>query len=103
MDGGINYMITTKTVYQVTDDYYDIVGIHISDNPSVRNMDLEEALKQGNSITGAIIDESIRDYIIYTFLDAPNYGLEDDEYVEIKWEELINEYCTPIRMIVNNA
>jgi hypothetical protein len=99
-------VITTKTVYQVTgnDDllsFYFIVGIYISDNPNVRNMSLEEALKNGKLINGAIIDESIKDYIIYSFFDALNYGLEADEYVEIKWEELINEYCKPMQAIIN--
>ena len=102
-------MITRKKVYEVPDildDYSGLsglfstpVGIWCTDNFDCENMSIKDA--QGNSVclSGNIFDESIKDCLIFTFLDAINYDLEKDKFVRIEYEELVAE-CKKIEMIV---
>ena len=77
-------MITRKKVYEVPDILDDYAGF--SGLFSV-------------CLSGNIFDESIKDCLIFTFLDAVNYGLEKDKFVKIEYEELVAE-CKKIEMIV---
>ncbi len=45
-----------------------------------------------------IFDENIKGCLIFTFLDAVNYGLEKDKFVKIEYEELVAE-CKTIELI----
>lgn len=94
-------MITTKTVYVVPDNsnaFDEIIGAWCTDNTECKNMSFEDARKHSKCLNGKIIDESIKNYLLFTFHDAVNHGLEKDEFVEIKYEDLIAE-CKPIEII----
>ena len=102
-------MITRKKVYEVPDildDYAGLsglfstsVGIWCTDNLDCENMSIKDAQSNSVCLSGNIFDESIKDCLIFTFLDAINYGLEKDKLVRIEYEELVAE-CKKIEMIV---
>ena len=102
-------MITRKKVYEVPDildDYAGFsglfstpVGIWCTDNFDCENMSIKDAQSNSVCLSGNIFDESIKDCLIFTFLDAINYGLEKDKLVRIEYEELVAE-CKKIEMIV---
>ena len=94
-------MITTKTVYVVTDNsnaFDEIIGAWCTDNIECKNMSFEDARKHSKCLNGKIIDESIKNCLLFTFHDAVNHGLKKDEFVEIKYEDLIAE-CEKVEMI----
>lgn len=102
MKGEIIYMITTKIVYIVPDNgnraFDEIIGAWCTDKTECKNMSFEDARKHSKCLNGQIIDESIKNCLLFTFYDAVNHGLEKDEFVEIKYEDLIAE-CKPIEII----
>ncbi len=83
-------MIKTKKLHRVM-DYGELLdknidflhGIWCTDNFECRNMDMKDAKKNSECISGSIIDESIKDCLIFTFFDAVNYPVKEDEFVEI--------------------
>lgn len=101
-------MITRKTVYKVPnilDDYAGFsglfstsVGIWCADNLDCENMSIKDAQSNSMCLSGNIFDESIKDCLIFTFLDAINYGLEKDKFIKIEYEELIAE-CKAIELL----
>lgn len=100
-------MITTKTVYEVPDIlesdrelFSTPVGIWCTDNFDCENMNIEDAQSNSVCLMGNIFDESIKDCLIFTFLDTLNYGLEKDKFVKIKYDELVAE-CKQIEVIVH--
>ena len=96
-------MIKNKTIYKVPDNsnklFDEIIGVWCTDNKECKNMDFEEARKHSKCISGRIIDKSIKDCLIFTFLDAVNHGLKKDKFIEIKYEELIVE-CDTIEIVI---
>ena len=99
-------MITRKTVYRVPNILETFegacgtpMGVQCTDNPNCENMSIEDAQNNSICLSGNIFDESIKDCLIFTFLDAINYGLEKDKLVRIEYEELVAE-CKKIEMIV---
>lgn len=97
-------MITTKTLYKVPyrigdNGLFGIpFGIWCTENIKCRDMTLEDAMLNSKCISNRIIDESIKDLLIFTFYDAVNYGGEKDEFLEVEYEELIAG-CEPIEMV----
>ena len=73
-------------------------GIWCTNDFECRNMSMKDAFKNSKCISGRIIDESIKDCLIFTFFDAVNYPVKEDEFVEISYEELL-EWCEKINMI----
>lgn len=49
-------------------------------------------------ISRCIIDESIKDCLLFTFFDAVNYPVKKDTFIEIPYEDLL-EYCEKIKMV----
>ena len=102
-------MITRKTVYKVPDilgDYAGFsglfstpVGIWCTDNLDCENMSIKDAQRNSVCLSGNVFNESIKGCLIFTFLDAVNYGLEKDKFVKIEYEELIAE-CKAIELLV---
>lgn len=99
-------MIKIKTVYRVPNILETFegtcgtqMGIWCTDNPNCENMSIEDAQNNSVSLSGNTFDESIKDCLIFTFLDAINYGLAKDQFIKIEYEELIAE-CKQIEMIV---
>lgn len=102
-------MITRKTVYKVPDildDYAGFsglfntpVGIWCTDNLDCESMSIKDAKSNSVCLSGNIFDESIKDCLIFTFLDAVNYGLEKDKFVKIEYEDLVAE-CKSIELVV---
>lgn len=105
----VMYMITRKKVYEVPDildDYAGLsglfstpVGIWCTDNFDCENMSIKDAQSNSVCLSGNIFDESIKDCLIFTFLDAVNYGLEKDKFVKIEYEELVAE-CKIFNLVV---
>jgi len=98
-------MITTKTLYKVPYRIGDFglfgmpAGIWCTENIECRDMTLEDAMANSKCISNCIIDESIKNLLIFTFYDAVNYGGEKDEFLEVEYEELIAG-CKPIEVVV---
>lgn len=99
-------MIKTKTLYRVPDILETFkgacgtpVGVWCTDNPDCENMSIKDAQSNSICLSGNVIDESIKDCLIFTFLDAVNYGIENDKFVKIEYEELIAE-CIAVVMVV---
>ena len=61
-------------------------------------MSMEDAFNNSVYISGCVIDESIKDCLIFTFFDKVNYSVEEDTFVQIPYEELL-EYCEKIKMV----
>lgn len=98
-------MITIKTVYKVPDIlesdkelFSTPVGIWCTDNLDCENMSIKDAQSNSVCLSGNIFDESIKNCLIFTFLDAVNYELEKDQFIKIEYEELVAE-CKQIEMI----
>jgi len=60
-------------------------------------MSIQGAIENSECLSGRIIDESIKDCLVFTFFDSVNYPVKDDTFIEIPYEELI-EYCEEIDM-----
>lgn len=102
--------ITEKKYYRVgetfsnTDkDYHGLLdvpfGIWITTHSFevISSMKWEKAYKLCTQITGKIIDDSVKNFCIFVFLDGANYDKE--EYRQVTWDELMKE-CTPVEVIV---
>lgn len=61
-------------------------------------MNMEDAKKNSQCISGCIIDESIKNCLIFTFFDPVNYSVDKDTFIEISYEDLL-EYCKESKMI----
>ena len=75
-------------------------GIQCTDNFECRNMSMEDAKKNSKCISGCFIDESIKDCLIFTFFDVINYPVKKDTFIEISYEELLEDFCKEIEMIL---
>lgn len=73
-------------------------GIWCTDNYECKNMSMEDAFNNSECISGRIIDESIKDCLIFTFFDPVNYSVDKDTFVEISYRDLL-EYCKEINMV----
>lgn len=73
-------------------------SIWCTDNFECRNMNMEDAFKNSRCISERIIDENIKDCLIFTFFDAVNYPVKEDEFVEISYEDLL-EWCEEVEMV----
>lgn len=73
-------------------------GIWCSDNFECKNMSMKDAFNNSEYISGCIIDESIKDCLIFTFFDPVNYSVDKDTFVEIPYKDLL-EYCEKIKMV----
>lgn len=108
MEGEISYMLTTKTLYRVPDIFENfeklddisqiVFGVWCTENENVKNMSMEEAWKCSNRLNGQVIDESIKNCLIFAFLDSANYTYDYDKFIEISFEDLIKD-CTPIELV----
>lgn len=99
-------MITRKILFEVPDIlesnkelFSTPVGIWCTNNPDCENMSIKDAQSNSVCLSGNVFNESIKGCLIFTFLDAVNYGLEKDKFVKIEYEELIAE-CIQVEMIV---
>ena len=98
-------MIKKKKLYRVY-DYDELLDKNIdflnsiwcTDNFECRNMSMEDAMKNSECISGSIIDESIKDCLIFTFFDVVNYPVKEDTFIEIQYEDLM-EWCEEIEMV----
>lgn len=75
-----------------------INSIRCTDNFDCRNMSRHDAYENSDCISGRIIDESIKECLIFTFLDAVNYGVDEDKFIELSFEDLL-EFCEEIECI----
>lgn len=94
--------MNTKIVYLVPDSFneLDIVfGIHCTTNQECRNMSMEDAYKNSKCIDQCIIDDSIKDYLIFTFMEAVTDGEYDVGFFEIGFDRLIKD-CKKVEMII---
>ncbi len=73
-------------------------GIWCTDNFECRNMSMKDAFKNSRCISGRIIDESIKNYLIFTFFDKVNYPVDKDTFIEISYENLL-EWCEEVEMV----
>lgn len=98
-------MLVNKKLYRVSNygegiervnDF--INSIRCTDNFDCRNMSKNDAYENSDCISGRIIDESIKECLIFTFLDAVNYGVEEDKFIELSFEELL-EFCEEVEAI----
>lgn len=74
-------------------------GIWCTDNFECRNMNMEDAKKNSKCISGCFIDESIKDCLIFTFFDPVNYSVDKDTFIEIAYEDLLEDFCKEIEMV----
>lgn len=99
-------MLVNKRLYRVSkwgesigEKYNDFInGIWCTDNFDCRNMNIQDAFDNSKRISGGIIDESIKECLIFTFLDTVNYGVETDKFIELSFEELFN-FCEEVECI----
>lgn len=99
-------MIKKKKLYRVysLDELWDkkqidfLHGIWCTDNFECKNMSMEDAFNNSECISGCVIDDSIKDCLIFTFFDSVNYSVKKDTFVEILYEDLL-EYCKEINMV----
>lgn len=99
-------MIKKEKMYRIysEDELWDkkkidfMHGIWCTDNFECRNMDMKDAFNNSECISGHIIDENIKDCLIFTFFDPVNYSVDKDTFIEIPYEELL-EYCEKIKMV----
>lgn len=73
-------------------------GIWCTDNFECRNMSMKEAFDNSKYISGCVIDESIKNCLIFTFFDPVNYSVDRDTFVEISYENLM-EWCEKIEVV----
>lgn len=67
-------------------------GIWCTDNFECRNMNMKDAISNSECISGCVIDESIKNCLIFTFFDPVNYPVEEETFIEIPYEDLM-EWC----------
>lgn len=99
-------MLKSKKVYRVFNNnelwskkQVDFLhGIMCTDNFECRNMSMEEAFNNSECISGCVIDESIKDCLIFTFFDKVNYPVKKDTFVQIPYGDLLG-YCKEIKMV----
>ena len=99
-------MLKSKKVYRVFNNNelwskkkVDFLhGVMCTDNFECKDMSMEEAYKNSKCISGSIVDESIKDCLIFTFFDRVNYPVKKDTFVEISYEDLL-DYCEEVEMI----
>ena len=99
-------MIKKKKLYRVYDygELWDrkkidfLHGIWCTDNFECRNMSMKDAFSNSEYISGCVIDESIKDCLIFTFFDVVNYPVKEDTFIEISYEDLM-EWCQEINMV----
>lgn len=99
-------MIKEKELYRVYGDdklfgkkHFDFIyGIWCTDNFECRNMSMKDAFSNSKCISGCIIDESIKDSLIFTFFEPVNYPVDKDTFIEISYEDLL-EWCEKINMV----
>lgn len=99
-------MIKKEKMYRIysEDELWDkkkidfMHGIWCTDNFECRNMDMKDAFNNSEYISGCVIDENIKDCLIFTFFDSVNYSIKKDTFIEIPYEELL-EYCEKIKMV----
>ena len=100
-------MIKKKKMYRIysEDELWDkkkidfIHGIWCTDNLDCENMSIKDAQSNSVCLSGNVFNESIKGCLIFTFLDAVNYGLEKDKFIKIEYEELIAE-CKAIELVI---
>lgn len=85
-----------QSIGEITNDF--INGIRCTDNFDCRNMSIQDAFENSECISGGIVDESIKECLIFTFLDTVNYGVEEDKFIELSFEELL-EFCEEIESV----
>lgn len=98
-------MIKVKKAYRVL-DYGELLdknidfinGIRCTDDFECRNMDIQDAWKNSECISGCNIDESIKGSLIFTFFDVVNYPVKKDTFIEIPYEDFL-ECCKEIHMV----
>lgn len=73
-------------------------GIWCTDNFECRNMGMEYAFNNSEYISGCVINESIKDCLIFMFFDSVNYSVDRDTFIEISFEDLL-EYCKEIEIV----
>lgn len=73
-------------------------GIWCTDNFECRDMSMKDAKKNSECISGCIIDETIKECLIFTFFDPVNYSVDKDTFIEIPYEDLL-EYGKEIEMV----
>ena len=101
-------MLKSKKVYRVFNNnelwskkQVDFLhGIMCTDNFDCRNMSMKDSFSKSKCISGSIVDESIKDCLIFTYFDRVNYPVEENTFVEISYEDLLG-YCEEVEMIVN--
>ena len=98
-------MLIDKKIYRVLnygegiEQVNDFINsIRCTDNFDCRNMSKQDAYKNSVCISGRIIDESIKECLIFTVLDAVNYGIEEEKFIELSFEELL-EFCEEIESV----
>ena len=102
-------MLKSKKVYRVFNNnelwskkQVDFLhGIMCTDNFECRNTSMEEAFNNSECISGCVIDESIKDCLIFAFFDRVNYPVKKDTFVEISYEDLL-KYSEQVEMIVDD-
>ena len=96
-------MLVNKKLYRVSNygegierinDF--INSIRCTDNFDCRNMSKHDVYKNSECISGEIIDESIKECLIFTFLYT-DYD-EEDKFIELSFEELL-EFCEEIEYV----
>ena len=99
-------MIETRKVYQVMDfdelldkNIMFLSGIWCTDNFECRNMSMEDAKRNSKCIGGCFIDESIKNCLIFTFFDPINYSVDKDTFIEISYDDLLENFCKETIMI----
>lgn len=75
-----------------------INGIRCTDNFECRNMSIQDAWKNSECISGRIIDETLKNCLLFTFFDTVNYPVKKDTFIEISYEELL-EWCEEIEIV----
>ena len=65
----------------------------------ISSMKWEKAYKLSIPIDGKIIDESVKNCCVFVYLDEANYDYKDGKFVEVTWDELMEE-SEPVEVIV---
>ena len=100
-------MIKKRKAYRVYDDNelcekkgWDFIhSIWVTDNFECRNMDMRDAFKNSEYISGRIVDDSIKDSLIFTFFDSVQYGVNKNKIIEIPYETLLECCCEEIGIV----
>ena len=65
----------------------------------ISSMKWEKAYKLSIPSDGKIIDESVKNCCVFVYLDEANYDYKDGKFVEVTWDELMEE-SEPVEVIV---